>query len=172
MSTKSPIPHRQLHEVTTLAATTSSLAQDSWSASPSRSVTPSSPKVPNVQWTPEMKQALLATLVQKAVEDGLRADSGVSMDKSITIKHCKTKHDTCKTDYKTYSALKGLSSEVIEDYFKAHPRAQKFRHKPILATGENAASVNNLLTSDNSKVLKELVKRDSTVTPLPSSSES
>ncbi|KAF2178738.1 hypothetical protein K469DRAFT_754344 [Zopfia rhizophila CBS 207.26] len=121
MSTESPIPRRRLHEVTALAAAAFSPARDrsqtcdsdreiSWSASPSRSVTPSSPKVPNVRWTPEMKQALLATLVQKAVEDGLRADSGykkdawdaafeavwrVSTDKSITMKYCKTKHDTC-----------------------------------------------------------------------------
>ncbi|KAF2193208.1 hypothetical protein K469DRAFT_286084 [Zopfia rhizophila CBS 207.26] len=98
-----------------------------------------------------MKQALLATLVQKVVEDGLRADSGykkdawdaafeavwrVSTDKSITMKYCKTKHDTCKADYKTYLALKRLSSysvtearivvtdsKAIEDYFKAYLRA-------------------------------------------------
>ncbi|KAF2188728.1 hypothetical protein K469DRAFT_85743 [Zopfia rhizophila CBS 207.26] len=60
MSTKSPIPHRRLHEVTALAAAApASPARDrsqtrdsdrkiSWSASPSRSVTPSSPKAPNV----------------------------------------------------------------------------------------------------------------------------
>ncbi|KAF2185273.1 hypothetical protein K469DRAFT_708057, partial [Zopfia rhizophila CBS 207.26] len=136
-----------------------------------------------------MKQALLATLVQKVVEDGLRADSGykkdawdaafeavwrVSTDKSITIKHCKTKHDICKADYKTYSALKRLSgysvtkariivtdSEAIENYFKAYLRARKFRYKP-----EDTTGVNNLLASNNNKVLKELVKRDSTVTLL------
>ncbi|KAF2187394.1 hypothetical protein K469DRAFT_705081 [Zopfia rhizophila CBS 207.26] len=160
-----------------------------------------------------MKQALLATLVQKVVEDGLRADSGykkdawdaafeavwrVSTDKSITMKHCKTKHDTCKADYKTYSALKRLSgysvteagivvadSEAMEDYFKAHLRARKFRHKPldfeelyqqlfdgVLATGEDAAGVDDLLAGDDSEVLKELVKRDSTVTLLPLFSES
>ncbi|KAF2195703.1 hypothetical protein K469DRAFT_699293 [Zopfia rhizophila CBS 207.26] len=136
----------------------------SWSASPSRSVTPGSPKVPNVRWTPEMKQALLATLVQKVIEDGLRADSAVwrvSMDKSITIKHCKTKYDICKANYKTYLALKRLSSySVTEARIIVTDSEQLF--DGVLATREDTTSVNNLLTSDN----------NSTVKPLPSSSKS
>ena len=92
----------------------------------------------------------------------------------ITLKQIKSKHDNHKRDQKVWIELYGLfgwgqneakgvpiaSEEVMETYFKAHPKAIKFRDTPpaflnllqelfkgVLATGSYARSINKAIKS-------------------------
>jgi len=92
----------------------------------------------------------------------------------ITLKQIKSKHDNYKRDWKVWMELCGLSGwgwdeakgvpiaseEVMETYFKAHPKAIKFRDTPpaflnllqelfkgVLATGSYARSINKAIKS-------------------------
>jgi len=130
---------------------------------------------------------MLEGLVE-AVNKGYRADSSYKANswkialtciitvaqQPITLRQIKSKHDNHKRDWKVWVELCGLSSwgwdeakgvpvaseEVIEAYFKAHPKAMKFRNIPpaflnllqelfkgVLATGSHAKSINEAIES-------------------------
>jgi len=124
----------------------------------------------------------------KAVNKGYRADSSYKANgwkitltyiiavaqQPITLRQIKSKHDNHKRDWKVWVELCGLSSwgwdeakgvpitskEVIEAYFKAHPKAIKFHNTPptflnllqelfkgVLAIGSHAKSINKAIKS-------------------------
>jgi hypothetical protein len=137
-----------------------------------------------------MVEALLQTLIDKAVDEGMRTDSGYREQvwpfvidavsravggQPMTEGQCKSKHDSCKEGYELWLALTGFSgfaqgpdggvlaeTQVLTDYFIAHPKAGKFRTKPlefdnlhwqlfhgIAATGQDAMTIENLLGKRN-----------------------
>ncbi|PVI06496.1 hypothetical protein DM02DRAFT_609686, partial [Periconia macrospinosa] len=108
-----------------------------------------------IRWTEEMTKTLLTTLVQKVVRHGMRNDTGyqklvwrqtreivqqVAGDSmTVTEQHCKSKHDSCKLDWKAWEKLKEIpgfamnedgcatiSSPEIEAHFMEHKEARKF----------------------------------------------
>ena len=132
-----------------------------------------------------MEEAILEGLV-KAVRKGYRVDSSYKADgqkialsrtviiaqQPITLKQIKNKHDNYKKDQKVQRELYSLSSqeqdetkgvpvaskEVIEAYFKANPKAEKFRNIPptflnlleelfkgILAVGDYTRLINKAI---------------------------
>jgi len=72
-------------------------------------------------WTFDIKEALLLGLIFKAIDKGMRADSGYKKQAweyaaqavrekaerpDVELKQIKSKHDSCKKDYKAWVKLK------------------------------------------------------------------
>ena len=134
-----------------------------------------------------MLEVFLDALVLKVVEEGMRADSGfkreawtyaleqvLKINSSVTLDHCKSKITTCKEDWKLWSGLTRLSgfsatehgvvvadNKVLQEYFDAHPKAKKFKSRPlefeeqhrqlfegVLATGQDALLIDDAVADD------------------------
>ena len=144
---------------------------------------------PSLRWQPDMEEKLLGTLLQAQVK-GLQTDNAgfkkagwdlalqavqTVTNQPVSLQQIKSKYDNYKQDWKVWKHFveqsghgwdeeKGVPTaepEVLEAYFEAHPKARKFRDKPIpyaeklqalldgaLATGEHVASVDDLLNPE------------------------
>ena len=108
-----------------------------------------------------MVEALLNALIFKGIDEAMRGDNGYKRQvweyarekvQAVTTpqgfivheKHCKSKHDNLKEDWKMWEALHNLSgfsqrdngcvdgeSRAVKAYFQAHPRAKKFENTPL-----------------------------------------
>ncbi|USP82896.1 hypothetical protein yc1106_10170 [Curvularia clavata] len=155
-------PLSAVRSVTSTPAPSQPQSQLSWVQPTPQSQYPGAPGVAFRQrliWTTAMEDTLIASLLE-SVRAGLRADS--SFKKSawvsaraavqtvsstpVTIRHCTTKYDTFKKDWKQWNALVSQSGftfdetgrvmgdeGALDEYFKRYPLAAKFRLQPLRA---------------------------------------
>lgn len=104
----------------------------------------------------------------------------VSGARPISVEQCKGKVDTCKKEWQLWAALRQQSgfgvvdgqvvadAEVLADYFRAHPKAEKFKNVALpledlhwelfegyYATGEAANTVDELLQSQVAESIED-----------------